>query len=185
MKKAIVVLVALVAATGIVVGTQATASAHDHLVPKTLLVMKERTLQTGLKVIEYSWTRPSGVGGCVTQSALLTTRFRDADRVAPGSKLSIRLLKPQRPRSLYVKAWKMVDEDGIPAGEALALPVTLKPVGQDGQTVAWDAVFRVDRPARDYYIIAEGHWTDTEGCGADQFAFWSFHVQTTGSQTNS
>lgn len=183
MKKAIVVLVALVAATGIVVGTQATASAHDHLVPKTLLIKKERTLQTGLKVKEYSWTQPSGVG-CVTQSALLTTRFRDADRVAAGSKLSIRLLKSQRPRSLYVKAWKRVDEDGTPAGEALALPVTLKPVVRDGQTVAWDAVFRVDRPARDYYLIAEGHWTDTEGCGADQFALWSFHVQTTGSQTN-
>jgi hypothetical protein len=182
-RSTLVLLATLVAAIGIIVGAQASASyAHDHLVPETVLKKGGRELQKGLRVIEYSWTRPSGGGTCVKLDAILTTRFRDADTVAPGSGLRIRILKTQRPTSFDVVAWKRVDEDGIPSGEAHALPVSLKPVVQNGQRVAWDAIFRVNRPGRHYYLISEGHWSDTEGCGGvDQFAHWSFHVETAGS----
>jgi hypothetical protein len=54
---------------------------------------------------------------------------------------------------------------------------TLKRVVRDGRTVAWDAVFRVGQPGRDYYLVTEGHWKDREGCDDDQFAYWSFHVK--------
>ena len=47
-----------------------------------------------------------------------------------------------------------------------------------GKTVAWDAVFSVEEAGRDYYLVSEGHWRDSQGCRGDQFAFWSFHVQT-------
>lgn len=57
---------------------------------------------------------------------------------------------------------------------------TLERVARDGKTVAWDAVFSVNRPSRDYYLITEGHWQDAQGCEGDQFAFWSFHVETGG-----
>jgi len=54
----------------------------------------------------------------------------------------------------------------------------LERVVRDGKTVAWDAVFSVNRPSRHYYLISEGHWQDREGCGGDQYAYWSFHVKT-------
>lgn len=49
---------------------------------------------------------------------------------------------------------------------------------ENGRTVAWDAVFSVKNPGRDYYLISEGHWQDREGCWDDQYASWSFHVKT-------
>jgi hypothetical protein len=51
-------------------------------------------------------------------------------------------------------------------------------VVEDGRTVVWDAVFSVNRPDRHYYLVTEGYWQDRQGCGSDQFAFWSFHVKT-------
>ncbi len=60
---------------------------------------------------------------------------------------------------------------------------SLERVVKDGKTVAWDAVFFVNRPGRDYYLISEGHWQDREGCGADQYAYWSFHVKTRSSSS--
>ena len=55
---------------------------------------------------------------------------------------------------------------------------TLERVVRDGKTVAWDAVFYVNRPDRDYYLVSRGLWRDTQGCGEDQYAYWSFHVKT-------
>ena len=165
--------VVLVAAVACVAAAQ--ASAHDHLVPRTVLMKGKQELLTGRRIIEYSWTRPSGDGLCVTAQALLTSGFRAADSVAPGSELRIRILKSQRPGSFTLE---QVDREGAPIRQ---MNVRLEPVVRSGQTVAWDAFFRVNRPGTDYRLQSEGHWRDRQGCDADQFAFWSFHIKTRGS----
>lgn len=66
----------------------------------------------------------------------------------------------------------------MPAGRGREIRRTLEPVVRDGRTVAWDARFGLNRPGRQHYLIAEGHW---KGCdGMDDFALWSFHAKTRG-----
>jgi hypothetical protein len=48
------------------------------------------------------------------------------------------------------------DDRGAPSGQGRLLRRFLKPVVQDGKTVAWDVVFYAARPARDYYLVTAG-----------------------------
>jgi hypothetical protein len=171
---AAVLLTAMVVALIGVLAAQIPASAHDHRVPKAVLMKGKQELQTGRKVNEYSWTYPAGEGICATEQAILTFGFpREVPSVAADSKLKVRIHKSQKPRPLYLAE---VDQNGAPRRE---VNVRLKPVVRDQRTVAWDAVFRVKRPNSDYYLEAEGHWNDRQGCNnADQYAFWTFHVKT-------
>jgi len=170
----LVLLTAIVVALVGVLAAQLPASAHDHRVPKTVLMKGKQELQAGRKVDEYSWTYPAGDGICATEQAVLTFGFpKEVPSVAAGSVLKVRINKSQKPRPFYLAE---VDQNGEPRGE---VNVRLKPVVRDERTVAWDAVFRVKRPNSDYYLEAEGHWKDKQDCNnADQYAFWTFHVKT-------
>lgn len=185
MKLRVMLLVAAmtVALVGIGLVGQVPASAHDHLIPKTTLIKEARELQTGLKVVDSSWTQPAGNGEFVTQTASYIWRFPEVDRVAAESKLRVRILKRQRPDTFSITAYPKVDENGEPDGQGRLLRRSMKPVVQDGRTVAWDAVFYFNRPLRDYYLVSEGHWKDTQGSGSDQWAYWSFHVKTRSSSS--
>ena len=168
-----------VALVGVTVAAQPPpALAHDHRIPKTVLQKGARELQVGLKVIDSNWAYPTSATECVDVNAIYAYRFPDVDRVAAGSKLRARILKIQRPDSFVVTAYRKLDADGLPSGEGQRLRASLKRVVQDGQTVAWDAIFFVNGSDRDYYLITEGHWQDQQGCGGDQWAHWSFHVRT-------
>jgi hypothetical protein len=170
-----------VALTGVVLGAQGPASAHDHQIPRTVLMKGAKELQRGVKVVDSAWSYYVG-GDYVTQTNVYAWGFPKEDRVAAGSKLRIRILKTQKPDTFNITAYpKAVLNNGYwePSGEERLLRSSLKPVVQDGQTVAWDAVFYVNRPDRDYYLVSEGHWQDVEGpSGDDQWAHWSFHVKT-------
>ncbi len=157
---------------------QAPVQAHDHQIPRTALKKGAKGLQAGILVGESSWDQLTGDDECLNLSTIYRTRFPEADRVAAGAKLRVRVSKAQRPDSFEVAAYRTVDEEGEPSGEGRLLKRSLKPVTVDGQTVAWDAVFSVDRPGRDYYLVSEGRWQDSEGCHNEQFASWSFHVET-------
>ena len=72
-----------------------------------------------------------------------------------------------------------IDLEGQSRGEVAA---KMRPVVRDGKTVAWDAVFTVDRPNALYRLMAEGHWRDRD-CSVgpidpDQFARWTFRLKT-------
>ena len=169
----------VVALAGDVLASGRPAEAHDHAVPDTVLKKGDRTLQAGRRVNESSWDAPTpDGGGCVNQNAIYAPGFPEVDRVAAGSELSVRIFKPQRPDSFAVVANPKADDEGQPGGRAMTLPSTLERVVQNGRTVAWDAVFSVERPDRHYYLVTEGHWQDRQDCGVDQFTFWSFHVKT-------
>jgi hypothetical protein len=155
-----------------------TAQAHDHQMPQTVLKKGAKNLQAGIPVGESSWDRLTGDDECLNVSTIYRMRFPETDRVAAGSKLRVRVSKEQRPDSFEVAAYRTLDEEGEPSGEGRLLKRSLKPVTVDGRTVAWDAVFSVNRPDRHYYLVSEGRWQDSEGCGNEQFAYWSFHVKT-------
>ena len=173
-----ILLVALVMVGGMLAAAGRPAAAHDHQIPRTVLKKGAQDLQVGRRVNESSWDQPSG-NLCVNQNAIYEMRFPGVDRVAAGSKLKVRILKIQRPDSFEIAAYPKLDKEGLPVGGRV-LRSTLVPVKEEGRTVAWDAVFSVNRPDRDYYLVTQGHWQDSEGCGNDQFAFWSFHVRTGG-----
>jgi len=174
---AVVVLAAALGLLGVVLA-QEPALAHDHRIPHTVLKRGAGELQSGIKVFESSWNAPAIGGGCVTQSAIYRTRFPETTSVPAGTELRIRISKAQRPDSFEISAYKALDKDGEPAGEAQSLNRTLKRVVRGGKTVAWDAVFSAEEAGRDYYLVSEGHWQDSQGCRGDQFAFWSFRVRT-------
>lgn len=169
----IVVLATLVAALlAGVLAVQEPASAHDHRIPKTVLVQGKEELQAGRKVEYSDWYSSAGDGVCVHAHADYAFRFPRADSVAAGSKLKIRIHKSHKPRSFHVVRF---DKERVPKEE---VSVRLKPVVRSEKTVAWDAVFRVKRPDMRYRLVGEGYWNDREGCGGEQHAFWSFQVKT-------
>lgn len=181
-RRAVATLFAAVAAA-ILAGIAATAGAppagaHDHRIPETVLKKGPQDLQTGLRVAESFWSHSTAGGGCAGAFTDYVFRFPAVDRVAAGRALHVRIFKAQRPDSFTVNAHRKVKDDGFPVGEPQPLRRTLEPVLRQGKRVAWDAKFRVNQPSRDYYLVTEGHWRDREGCDVDQYAYWSFHVET-------
>lgn len=172
-----VVVAAMAAGLLGVLLAQGPAEAHDHLVPDTVLKKGARELQAGTRVMESNWNQPSG-DLCENESTVYRTRFPETDGVAAGTRLRVRIFKAQRPDSFEIVAYRAVDAEGTPVGEGRLLNRALERVVRDGKTVAWDAVFSVKGADRDHYLVSEGHWRDREGCGRDQYAFWSFHVET-------
>ena len=126
----------------------------------------------------YCWTSPGGSGTWVYQCQDLTSGYPAAERVKAGSRLRIRFLKEQRPIDSSLVAHVERTKDGTATGKARRLTVRLRPVVEDGRTVAWDALFYVERPNRHYYLDASGTW-EGERSGPEQDASWSFHVRTT------
>jgi hypothetical protein len=175
------VLLVVVAALMAALAASTPASAHDHEIPQTILKKGAKGLQVGTRVIESSWVHPAGENECVQVTAFYDFRYPRVDHVAAGSKLRVRIFKAQRPDSFEIGAYPKVDEKGQPAGEGQRLQRTLEPVVRDGKRVGWDAIFSVERPDRHYYLIGAGRWQDRDGCGnAEQYAYWSFHVKTSG-----
>lgn len=135
----------------------------------------------GRLVEEYTWAYPARNGnGCFVDEATFPFGFpRETPTVAAGSKLKIRLYNSQPPTPF---AMQEVNRKGMPrgAGKDSYVDVILKPVVKDEKTVAWDAVFSVERPNSVYRLVAEGHWQDRDGCFGtpEQFAHWSFRVKT-------
>jgi len=155
------------------------ANAHDHQPPKTALMKQSKELQAGRLTDEYRWSYPSRNGkACWTDDAFFGFAFpKDVPTVTAGSKLRVRIQKSHKPDSFSLQE---VDREGVPRGE---VGVLLKPVVRDGRTVAWDAVFAVERPDSVYRLLAEGHWRDrdcsnSEPVDPDQFARWTFRVNT-------
>ena len=162
---------------------QGQASAHDHRIPKTVLMKGKEELQTGRRVEEFTWAYPSRNGNvCFVDEGTFSFGFpKEVTSVASGSRLKVRIHKSQKPDTFSVTAYSRLKGNGEPV-DATGRPLgtSLEAVVRDGQTVAWDAYFRVDSPDTDYYLMTEGHWQDRDcsNVDSDQFARWTFHVRT-------
>jgi hypothetical protein len=73
------------------------AEAHDHRIPETALRKGARDLQGGLLVAESFWSRSTGEDRCEGDYTDYVFRYPRVDRVAAGSELRVRIVKPQPP----------------------------------------------------------------------------------------
>ena len=97
--------------------------------------------------------------------------------VEPGTRVTIRILKSQRPRDLLIQAWKRTDRHGFVAGNAQELSYKRRRARlADG--VAWDFSFTLSEAPRHYYLSVTGVWRDEEGTRVMQDASYAFHVRT-------
>lgn len=175
----IMILAAAAAILTLAAGVALADGGNPFSPPKAALSSEDgRVSQKGVKVAEYSWSQPTGDGGCVVANALLETSFPEARAVAAGTPLRIRVHDARRPNPFEIVSYRRLDADGMPAGRGREIRRSLEPVVRDGRTVAWDARFRLNQPGRQHYLIADGHW---KGCdGIYDFALWSFHLRTRG-----
>ena len=53
-----------------------------------------------------------------------------------------------------------------------------------GETVEWDAFFRVNQPHRDYYLIVECNWDEVPGTQISygEYVEYALHVKTRGAR---
>ena len=167
MRRAIILLAAMMFALVLLGGV---AYAQEHQPPKTVLYEGERELQTG-RLGSYCWFSPSGSGQCADVGRLV---YPTVDYLRAGSTLHLRILEERRPQRFSVFAYHKVDELGFPAGKTRRLDTSMRRVFEDGQTVAWDVFFRVNKPGRHYYLDTFGIWEDAGD------ASWNFHVKTRG-----
>jgi hypothetical protein len=168
-------LLAVALMVGALVVGSGVAYSHDHVPPKTALMKGESQLQRGI-LGSYCWTSPGGEGLVIECGDVFRPSFPPTDYVRAGRRLHIRILKAQEPVDFSLRAYG--GKAGHPTGTGEQLPVSLRPVQEDGTTVAWDAFFEVDSPGRHYYMFASGRWKDEQGGGNLQDASWTFHIKT-------
>jgi hypothetical protein len=126
---------------------------------------------------EYEWTYPSGG----TQANVIADGFPTYSFVAEvraGKTLRIRFNRSDQPRKVKLTAYPRLGPHNNPQGKKQHLLVTLRAVRNNGKATAWDVVFSLDEPARDYYLDAEGEWAVHDEYLSGGHASWSFHLST-------
>ena len=104
-------------------------------------------------------------------------QFPKVDVVEPGTRVTIRILKSQRPRDLSIYAWKKTDRYGFLVGDPQEMSYKRRRVRlPDG--VVWDFSFTLSDARRHYYLSVTGVWRDEEGTRMMQDASYAFHVRT-------
>jgi hypothetical protein len=160
-----------------VLSTPNVAVAHDHVPPKTQLVVNGQTLQRG-RLTSYCWISPGGSPGTYVQAcADGPPNFPRGRAVDVGTRVTIRVLKEERPRELSIWSYSGLNRYGGPAsatGEELRYK--RRRVRMEGAS-AWDFSFVLSNTPRHYYLEVFGVWEDEDGAG-DQDASWDFHVRT-------
>lgn len=147
--------------------------ADDHKPPRTVLKSQVGN-QRGL-LISYCWTKADD-GGFIATCADGFIRFRRALKTDSRA-VRIRFKKSDAPQDLSIRRWRSVDENEQPVGKGKPVDYELKAHKSSGEIVAYDAVFKVPSNPGHFYVAAFGVWQDTEGSGADQDAYWTYHVK--------
>lgn len=180
-RRALILLTTAVVALVGLVAVQATAleGSRDRHPPDTVLKQRSQILQMGRQG-SYCWSyfveaEQFWVGSC----ADIVPSYPAGDRVEAGSRLHIKIRKPQRPDRFSIHEYRDLDGDGFPVGDAQRLSTSLERVVRDGKTVGWDVFFNVNRPDRHYYLNASGRWNHVRGTKASSgSSSWDFHVKT-------
>ena len=161
-----------------VVAAKAQAGSFSDESPEQVLMKGTTVLQHGkfyystwhwYEAGEWNKVHADGIGG-----------FPRADTVRAGSRLHIKLNKPERPATFRIRAYKKVDQFSNPIGTGRLLNTTLRRVERDGKTVGWNVLFRVNEPNRHYYLEASGRWERVPGTHISYGSrHENFHVKTT------
>lgn len=129
------------------------APAHDD--PPRVELRSYATHQKA-KLGPYCWD-----GRCVDADAALPA----ADVAGTGNRTHYRLMLPERPDSFSLWAYRELDAQGHPTGEATPLAARLSPVRlYGGATVSsYEAVFRLPERAGDLYLVGKAFWSGADG----------------------
>jgi hypothetical protein len=171
----VVLAVALALAVVAVAGAEARAGSFDDGFPEQLLKQGGSVLQRGdLNHGTWHWY----------EAGEWNTVFADygewprAVPVGAGSRLRIRINKPERPAIYRIKAYNK-GEHGWPIGKARHLDTTLRRIERNGKTVGWNVFFRVNRPDAPYFLETRGRWERVPGTHISYgFESLHFHVKT-------
>jgi hypothetical protein len=164
------------------VEAQASEASFGRYPPNALLMKGDTAIQKGLEGSTcwsyWNGTKDSWVGYCADTFGYMFPRAHDFLRA--GTRLHIRLGKPERPEDFKITAYKGFDKgQKWPIGKGRRLDTNLRPVERDGETVAWDVFFRVNEPDRDYYLDFFSVWKKVPGKHASYGdADYAFHVKT-------
>jgi hypothetical protein len=175
---ALTLALAVVLAGSVLLTASAQAVSLDREVPKATLMKGSQVLQKA-KGSWGSWHVYEAGKWVKTQSSDTDGRIipRAAVSVRAGSKLHIRINKPQRPDRFSITAFRIASNREIREGRPLEK--TYKPVKRDGKTVAWDVYFRLKRPDRHYLLQPYGKWKRVPGTHISYGdGAWYFHVKT-------
>jgi hypothetical protein len=117
-----------------------------------------------------------------------TYYFPKADAVGAGTRLHVRLAKPEHPSTVAINACtKTKTMPGqppmtgkFPAGQRQQLKHTfVGRVERDGETMGWNVFFRVNEPERQYYLVVQAAWEEVPGTHISYGdADYPFHVKT-------
>jgi len=174
--------VALLFAALAVFASEARAGSFGSEPPNAVLMKGDTAIQKGLggSTCWSYWNeeaKDSWVGYCADT---LDKFPRSGASLRAGTRLHIRLGKPERPEDFTITAYKGFDKgQKWPIGKGRRLDTNLRPVERDGKTVAWNVFFRVNEPGRDYYLDTFALWKqvpNTHISSGD--ATYFFHVRT-------
>ncbi len=146
------------------------ASGSHHGPPRTTLRKQGDFIQRG-RLGSYCWTTGTRAE-CRDVAGYSWPRARD---VRWGGRARIRIRQRRQPTRLSLRAWRRVRRNGEPIGRGMRLHYRLVPHRAEGRIVARDAVFRLPRAERHFYIEAFGRW-DLPNSGGDA-TYW-FHIKT-------
>ncbi len=157
----VVLVLGLVLASISVVAAQAHAGSFSDEFPKQVLMKGGTQLQDGyLNYGDWHWYEDGQWNGIYADYG----PWPHAVVVRAGSKLHIRINKPERPAIYRIRAYKQDAENpGWPVGKGRVLNTTFKRVERDGKTVGWNVFFRVNQPDRHYYLESYGRWARVPG----------------------
>jgi hypothetical protein len=171
MRKLVTLLlgVALVAAPG-------SASAHDHKPPNVAL-RSEGVRQPAVRG-SSCWTRANDNGSYTADCLDYERPFPAATRMRAGALGRVRIRKTTAPEELTLTSWRKAGKDGFAKVEGEDVTYTLEPrLDDDGNVVAYDAVFPMPLDAGDFYLHAFGIWAEEEGGGGHQDAEYLMHAE--------
>ena len=167
----VVCLLATVVAT--VIPGAVAAAANRRTPPRVSVIYRGEVVQRA-RPYTFCWSYGSPDGGATGTCADGFPRYPQAARVDAGSRLKVRIAYRPKPGDWFIRSHRMVVEhEGWhePVGPSEEVGFRLKPHRVEGVVRAWDLVFKLNEPARHYYI-------DTGGELKQGDAFYALHLQT-------
>ena len=138
----------LVPALGLVMAAALPAvAAAPEEAPRATVRYRGELIQRA-ELTAWCWPGDNGGTGCSEVSPMPWPR---ADAVRAGSRLRLRMHWRRRPRSAFVESYRSIGSRGRPQDRGQDLVSRIRPVERNGETVAWDVVFRV-RETRHHYV---------------------------------
>jgi hypothetical protein len=172
-------LVLLAGLVGVLISSaSAGAKPRGYGSPPPTRLRTDAGLQRGY-LTHSDWTDRDG-DVCISGSGIGTGTFPRKALSAPGGHARIVFRNPFQPKRVRVRAWREVDDNGEPAGDAEEIAVELKPgVAPSGKVQRWRAVFSVD-PAPDYYLRMYARWHPEPVCGGSREELKTYHLTVPG-----